>query len=87
MANDGRLNYVTTATLASPELERDHAKLHPCPCRDAYATGEVVRMTGLWKESTRGPEFAAVAEDTYLLRSSSENEGAGASCKALGRCE
>jgi transcriptional regulator with GAF, ATPase, and Fis domain len=61
MANDGRLRYVTTETLASAELERDHAKLHPCPCRDAYATGEVVRVTGPWKKSTRWPEFAATA--------------------------
>jgi hypothetical protein len=26
-------------------------------------------------------------DDARLLRPSSENEGAGASCKALGRCE
>lgn len=61
MASDGRLRYVAKATRASAELERDHAKLHPCPCRDAYATGEVVRVTGLCEESTRWPEFAATA--------------------------
>ena len=43
MTDDGRLRFVTTVTDASAQLERDHAKLHPCPCRDAYATGEVVR--------------------------------------------
>ena len=61
MANDGLLRYVTTATQASAGLERDHAKLHPCPCRDAYTTGEVVRVSGLWKELARWPEFAATA--------------------------
>lgn len=61
MANDGRLRYVTTVTLAAAELERHHALLHPCPCRDAYTTGEVVRVTDMREESTRWPEFAAAA--------------------------
>jgi len=50
MTDDGRLRFVTTVTDASAQLERDHAKLHPCPCRDAYATGEVVRVTDLREE-------------------------------------
>jgi GAF domain-containing protein len=61
MANDGRLRFVTTVTFASAELERDHAKQHPCPCRDAYATGEVVRVTDMAEESGRWPEFSATA--------------------------
>jgi GAF domain-containing protein len=61
MANDGRLRFVTTVTEASAELERDHARQHPCPCRDAYATGEVVLVTDLRQESTRWPEFAATS--------------------------
>jgi len=32
LADDGRMRYVTTVTLASAELERDHAQPHPCPC-------------------------------------------------------
>jgi len=51
MADDGRLRYVTTVTLAAAEMERDHEQLHPCPCRDAYATGEVVRVTDMREES------------------------------------
>ena len=61
MANDGRLRYVTTVTLAAEELERDHALLHPCPCRNASTTGQVVRLTDTREESTRWPEFAATA--------------------------
>jgi hypothetical protein len=53
MADDGRLRYVTAVSQASAELERDHAQLHPfpCPCRDAYSTGEVVRVTDIREES------------------------------------
>ena len=61
MADDGRLRYVTSAFRASGALERDHANRHPCPCRDAYATGEVVRVTDLREESARWPESAANA--------------------------
>src|SRR5664280_318011 len=61
MADDGRLRFVTTATLAAVEMERDHEQLHPCPCRDAYSTGEVVRVTDMREESARWPEFAATA--------------------------
>ncbi|MEP7035783.1 MAG: GAF and ANTAR domain-containing protein [Dermatophilaceae bacterium] len=61
MANDGQLRYVTTVTPAAAELERDHALLHPCPCRNAYTTGQVVRVTDMREESTCWPEFAATA--------------------------
>jgi len=61
MADDGRLRYVTTVTLAAGELERDHARQNPCPCRDAYASGEVVRVSDVRRESARWPEFSATA--------------------------
>ena len=61
MAGDRRLRFVTTVTLAAAEMERDHEQLQPCPCRDAYATGEVVRVTDMREESARWPEFAATA--------------------------
>jgi len=63
MADDRDLRFVTSVSQASAELERDHAQLHPfpCPCRDAYSTGEVVRVTDVRQESTRWPEFAACA--------------------------
>ena len=55
MAKDGRLCYVTTVTQTSGELERSHVQEHPCPCRDAFAAGEVIRVTDLREESTRSP--------------------------------
>jgi len=63
MADGGRLGLMTTVSMASAELERDHAQLHPfpCPCRDAYSTGVVVRVTDVREESTRWPEFSASA--------------------------
>jgi GAF domain-containing protein len=63
MADDRDLRFVTSVSQASAELERDHAQLHPflCPCRDAYSTGEVVRVTDVRQESTRWPEFSACA--------------------------
>jgi GAF domain-containing protein len=63
MADDGRLNFLTAVSQVSAELERDHAQLHPfsCPCRDAYSTGEVVRVTDVREQSTRWPEFSAFA--------------------------
>lgn len=61
MAEDGRLHFVTTLTRAARELERDHAMQHPCPCRDTYDTGEVVRVSDIRQESTRWPEFSATA--------------------------
>ena len=63
MADDGRLRFVTAVSQASAELQRDHAQLHPfpCPCRDAYSTGEVIRVTDVREESTRWPEFSATA--------------------------
>lgn len=63
MADDGRLSFLTAMSQVSAELERDHAQLHPfsCPCRDAYSTGEVVRVTDVREQSTRWPEFSAFA--------------------------
>lgn len=58
MADVGRLRLVPGLTDAAYELERDHA-LHPCPSRDAYTTGEVVRVTDVRGEFARWPEFSA----------------------------
>ena len=60
---DGQLRFLTAASQALADLGRDHAQLHPfpCPCRDAYSTGEVVRVTDVRADSTRWPEFAASA--------------------------
>jgi GAF domain-containing protein len=63
MADDGQLRLLTGVSQASAELERDHAQLHPfpCPCRDAYSTGELIRVTDVRAEPTRWPEFSASA--------------------------
>lgn len=63
MADEGRLRSLAGVSQASAEMERDHALLHPfpCPCREAYSTGEVVRVTDVREESTRWPEFSASA--------------------------
>ena len=63
MADDGRLRFLTAVSQASTALERDHAQLHPfpCPCRDAFSIGEVVRVTDVREESARWPEYSASA--------------------------
>jgi GAF domain-containing protein len=63
MADGGRLRFLTAVSEASAELERDHAQLHPfpCPCRDAYSLGQIVRVTDVREEGTRWPEFSASA--------------------------
>jgi GAF domain-containing protein len=63
IADDERLRFVASLSQASAELERDHAQLHPfpCPCRDAYSTGDVIRVTDIRQESARWPQFSASA--------------------------
>jgi GAF domain-containing protein len=63
LADDEQLRYMAAVSQALAQLERDHEQLHPfpCPCRDAYSTGEVVRVTDVRRESTRWPEFSASA--------------------------
>jgi ANTAR domain./GAF domain. len=61
MAEDGRLRLVTAVSQASGELERSQEEQQAGPCRDAYETGEVVRVTDVREESTRWPEFSAIA--------------------------
>ena len=63
MADDGRLRFLNAVSQASAQLERDHAQLHPfpCPCRDAYSIGEVIRVTDVREESARWPEYSASA--------------------------
>jgi GAF domain-containing protein len=61
LAEEGRLRFVTAVTKASADLERNQEKWQAGPCRDAYDTGEVVRVTDVRMESTRWPEFSAAA--------------------------
>jgi len=61
MAEDGRLRFVTAVSQASGELEHNQEAEQAGPCRDAYDTGEVVRVTDVREEHTRWPEFSATA--------------------------
>ena len=63
MADDQGLHLVAAVSKAWAALERDHDQLHPfpCPCRDAYRSGEVVTVTDVRQEATRWPEFSASA--------------------------
>jgi GAF domain-containing protein len=51
---------VTAVNEASEELERIQEE-QASPCRDAYDTGEVVRVSDVQEESARWPEFSAGA--------------------------
>jgi GAF domain-containing protein len=63
LADDGQLRSLNPVSQAVAELERDHTQLHPfpCPCRDAYSSGEGVQVTDVRQETTRWPEFSASA--------------------------
>jgi len=61
MAEEGRLRFVTAVSQASGDLERIQEEQQAGPCRDAYDTGEAVRVSDVRQESTRWPEFAATA--------------------------
>ena len=61
MAEEGRLRFVTAVSQASGELERKQEEQQAGPCRDAYTTGLVVRVSDVRGESARWPEFSATA--------------------------
>ena len=61
MAEDGQLQFVTAVTPDSKELERSQEEHQEGPCRDAYETGEVVRVTDVRQESARWPHYSATA--------------------------
>jgi len=61
MAEEGRLRFVTAVSHASGELERVQEEHQAGPCRDAFETGEVVRVSDVRQESARWPAFSAAA--------------------------
>jgi GAF domain-containing protein len=61
MAEGGKLHFVTAVSHASGELERNQEEFQAGPCRDAYDTGEVVRVTDVREEVARWPEFSTTA--------------------------
>jgi GAF domain-containing protein len=61
MAEHGRLRFVTAVSQASSELERSQEQHQAGPCRDAYETGVIVRVTDVREESERWPEFSEAA--------------------------
>jgi GAF domain-containing protein len=62
MAENGRLRFVTAVSAASGELERTQEDQQAGPCREAFDTGVVVRVTDVRLESARWPEFSATAK-------------------------
>jgi GAF domain-containing protein len=66
MAEEGQLRFVTAVSEASGELERNQEEMQSGPCRDAYDTGEVVRVTDVRLESARWPEFSATAARLHV---------------------
>jgi len=63
VAEQGKLQFVTALTQDSKELERSQQVHQEGPCRDAYETGEVVRVTDVRQESARWPDYSALAAD------------------------
>jgi GAF domain-containing protein len=61
MAEDGQLQFVTAVNPDSKELERSQEDHQEGPCRDAYESGEVVRVTDVRQESARWPDYSATA--------------------------
>jgi GAF domain-containing protein len=61
MAEEGQLQFVTAVSPDSKELERSQEDHQEGPCRDAYETGKVVRVTDVRQESARWPHYSATA--------------------------
>jgi len=61
MAEEGQLRFVTAVSQASGDLERKQEEQQASPCRDAFETGVVIRVTDVRLESARWPEFSAAA--------------------------
>jgi len=61
MAKEGRLRFVTAVSKASGEVEGHQEEEQAGPCRDAYDTGQVIRVRDVREESGRWPEFSANA--------------------------
>jgi GAF domain-containing protein len=62
MADEGQqLQFVTAVTPDSKVLERSQEEHQEGPCRDAYESGEVVRVTDVRQESARWPHYSATA--------------------------
>src|SRR5664279_1112294 len=61
MAEEGQLHFVTALTPDSKELERSQEEHQEGPCRDAYESGKVVRVTDVRQESARWPHYSATA--------------------------
>jgi GAF domain-containing protein len=62
MAEAGRLRFVTAVSYASQELERNQEAYQAGPCREAFDTGEGVRVSDVRLEGVRWPQFSATAK-------------------------
>jgi GAF domain-containing protein len=61
LAEEGKLRFVTAVGEALDELERSQEEEQTGPCRDAFESGRVVRVTDVRLEYDRWPEFSATA--------------------------
>jgi GAF domain-containing protein len=61
MAEEGQLQFATAVNPDSKEMELSQENHQEGPCRDAYETGEVVRVTDVRLESARWPHYSATA--------------------------
>src|SRR5664279_6417164 len=63
MAEEGQLQFAAAVNPDSKELEHSQEEHQEGPCRDAYETGKVVRVTDVRQESARWPDYSATATD------------------------
>jgi GAF domain-containing protein len=61
MAEWGELQFETAVNPDSKELEHSQEDHQEGPCRDAYESGGVVRVTDVRQESARWPHYSATA--------------------------
>lgn len=61
MAEQGQLHFATAVSPDSTELELSQGEHEEGPCRDAYETGEVVRVSDVRLETARWPKFSPAA--------------------------
>jgi GAF domain-containing protein len=68
LAEDGRLRFVTAVSDASGDLERIQEQSQAGPCKEAYDTGDVVRVNDVRQASDRWPAFSTAARRLGVAR-------------------
>jgi GAF domain-containing protein len=68
LAEDGRLRFVAAVSDASGDLERIQEQSQAGPCKEAYDTGDVVRVNDVRQASDRWPAFSTAARRLGVAR-------------------